>query len=281
MAETKPLRILSLGAGVQSTTVLLMSCKGELPKLDCAIFADVGWEPKAVYEHLNWLKGESARHGIPTHIVRAGHIKRDALNSRVRGVNEAGARCASMPYRTRNHDGTIGMLRRQCTVEYKLSPIERFVRRELLGLRPRQHAPESIVVEKWIGISTDEAHRMKPSRNAYEVNRWPLIYDKDMDRHGCHVWLKANYPTREVPRSSCIGCPYHSDHEWRALRDNSPAEFQEAIEFDKAIRNCGGLRGKVFVHRKAIPLSDVDLETLEDKGQINMFGNECEGLCGV
>lgn len=33
--------ILSLGAGVQSTTVLLMSCLGELPPLDCAIFNDI------------------------------------------------------------------------------------------------------------------------------------------------------------------------------------------------------------------------------------------------
>ena len=41
---SEPLRILSLGAGVQSSAVLLMSCDGVLPKLDCAIFADTGWE---------------------------------------------------------------------------------------------------------------------------------------------------------------------------------------------------------------------------------------------
>lgn len=40
------LKVLSLGAGVQSTTVLLMSWAGELPPLDCAIFADTGWEPQ-------------------------------------------------------------------------------------------------------------------------------------------------------------------------------------------------------------------------------------------
>lgn len=47
------LRILSLGAGVQSTTLALMAAHGEIgPMPDCAIFADTGWEPKAVYEHL-------------------------------------------------------------------------------------------------------------------------------------------------------------------------------------------------------------------------------------
>ena len=36
----RPLRVLSLGAGVQSTALLLMSCKGEIEKLDAAVFAD-------------------------------------------------------------------------------------------------------------------------------------------------------------------------------------------------------------------------------------------------
>ena len=34
------LRILSLGAGVQSSTVALMIEKGEIPMVDCAIFSD-------------------------------------------------------------------------------------------------------------------------------------------------------------------------------------------------------------------------------------------------
>ena len=79
------LKILSLGAGVQSTTLLLMSCKGELPKLDCAIFADTGWEPKAVYEHFDWLKPYAESCGIPVHVLKGGNIKEDALISQVRG----------------------------------------------------------------------------------------------------------------------------------------------------------------------------------------------------
>jgi hypothetical protein len=42
--------VLSLGAGVQSTTLALMAAHGEVgPMPDCAIFADTCWEPKAVY----------------------------------------------------------------------------------------------------------------------------------------------------------------------------------------------------------------------------------------
>lgn len=51
------LRVISLGAGVQSTTMALMAAAGEIgPMPDCAIFADTGWEPAAVYEHLARLR---------------------------------------------------------------------------------------------------------------------------------------------------------------------------------------------------------------------------------
>jgi len=69
---------------VQSSTVLLMSCRGLLPKLDCAIFADTGWEPKAVYENLAWLEQEAAKSGIPVYRVTAGNLRKDALRSKVR-----------------------------------------------------------------------------------------------------------------------------------------------------------------------------------------------------
>ena len=55
-APTIRLRVLSLGAGVQSTTLALMAAHGEIdPMPDCAIFADTGWEPSAMQGHLAWL----------------------------------------------------------------------------------------------------------------------------------------------------------------------------------------------------------------------------------
>ena len=74
------LNILSLGAGVQSSTVFLMSCRGMLPKLDAAIFADTQWEPKAVYEWLSRvLEPQAQRAGIPIFRVSAGDIRADAV----------------------------------------------------------------------------------------------------------------------------------------------------------------------------------------------------------
>ena len=52
----KTLRVLSLGAGVQSSTLALMIHKGEIPMVDCAIFADTQAEPPKVYDWLKFIK---------------------------------------------------------------------------------------------------------------------------------------------------------------------------------------------------------------------------------
>ena len=135
------LRVLSLGAGVQSTTVALMAACGSLPQLDACIFADTGWEPKAVYTHLDWLTGELASHGIPVHRVAKSNIRDDALRSQVPGLKTDGVRCASMPYYV-DGDGREGMIKRQCTSEYKIAPIQRMLR-TLIGLKSRQRAPRN------------------------------------------------------------------------------------------------------------------------------------------
>jgi 3'-phosphoadenosine 5'-phosphosulfate sulfotransferase (PAPS reductase)/FAD synthetase len=102
-------RVLSLGAGVQSTTLLALSADGSLPKIDYAIFADTGWEPRAVYEHLDRVEREiAAPAGIPILRVATGNIRRDALDPE--------HRFASMPLHVLNQDGRPGMMRRQCTV---------------------------------------------------------------------------------------------------------------------------------------------------------------------
>jgi hypothetical protein len=263
------LTVISLGAGVQSTTMALMAAHGEItPMPDCAIFADTGWEPAHVYKHLDWLETVLP---FPVHRVSIGNI-REAL---MRGHNKKGRRVAGAPWFILNANGSQGIGRRQCTKEYKIEPIIAKVR-ELLGIKPRFPGPKRIVAEQWIGISLDEAIRMKPSRVRYSEHRWPLIEHR-MHRHDCLRWLERNgYP---IPgKSACIGCPYHHNDQWRAL---SPAEFADAVEVDRAIRSHPGIRGQQFMHRSLKPLDQVDLSTAEDRGQLNLFLNECEGLCGV
>ena len=94
--------------------------------------------------------------------------------------------------------------------------------------------------------------------------RYPLLEWMWMSRMDCMKWLMDNYEI-VVPKSSCVGCPYHSQREWRAL---SEIEFKDACEFDKVIRRKGGMRGDLYLHRSCIPLEEVDLRTPEERGQM-------------
>ena len=105
------LTVLSLGAGVQSTTMALMAKHGEItPMPDCAIFADTGWEPVKVYNHLDWLTDVLP---FPVHRVSGGDLRADVL---------ARHSFDAVPWHV---EGGIG--RRQCTKDYKLRPIQRKV----------------------------------------------------------------------------------------------------------------------------------------------------------
>ena len=258
------LRVISLGAGVQSSTLLLMNLRGELgKKADCAIFADTKWESKATYLHLEFLKREAAKYNFPILCVSAGDIRRAEWNK--------------MPLFIRNFDGETAMLNRQCTQAYKLAPINRRVR-EIVGLAPGQKSPE-IVCEMWLGISLDEASRMRDSGEKWKTHRYPLI-EKRMRRTDCLKWLAAkNYPI--PPKSACLGCPFHGDAQWRELQADKE-EWKEIVAYDEQIRR--GVKGgtcEAFLHRSLKPISEVDFRTAEERGQGNFFLNECEGLCGT
>jgi hypothetical protein len=258
------LRVISLGAGVQSTAMALMAAHGEIAQMpDCAIFADTQWEPAAVYTHLAWLKGALP---FPVHVVTAGDIRANAIARK--GAD--GHAFASIPWFTLSPGGKSGMGRRECTDQYKLRPIKQKVVELMGGRRPAGG------VEMWLGISKDEASRMKPSRVGYIENRWPLI-ELGLSRRDCLAWMEARgYP--KPPRSACVGCPFRTDADWRLL---TPAEFASAVEVDKVIRSQPGERGQQFAHQRRIPLDQVDLSTAEERGQLNLFENECEGMCGL
>ncbi|MDR6431264.1 hypothetical protein [Brucella pseudogrignonensis] len=268
------LRILSLGAGVQSTTLALMAARKELPhRPDFAIFADTGWEPEEVYKHLNWLETL-----LPFPVLRVRREGKDLGEHAIAIANSPVTRTASPPWFT---EGPRGMLPRQCSKEFKVRVIQKEVRR-LLGLAPGERAnlpPRS--VEQWIGISLDEMQRMKRSELGYVENVFPLV-DLRMKRRDCLTWMQERqYPT--PPKSACIFCPYHGDKQWRDMRDGSPDDWKRAVHFDASIRSgFYGMDGQAYVHRQRVPLDLVDLDTPADKGQVEFgFLQECEGICGV
>jgi hypothetical protein len=285
VSEAPTLRILSLGAGRQSTALAILSATGRLPKLDAAIFADTGWEPRRVYEHLDRLAAEVlAPAGIPLYRVQSGNIRADAL--------DPSHRFASMPLYVANPDGSVGMGRRQCTSEYKLKPIKAKVRNLLgapwlvygcscgsgvchrcqgsgLDARPGR-VPAGRWAEQWVGFSVDESARALDTKGtAYLVSRWPLL-ELGLSVDDClAVNEAAGFP--QVVKSACIGCPYHRNRQWRRMRDETPEEFADAVDFDERIRNGTAranatgtpLRGQQFLHesRRPLDLAPIDRVT--------------------
>jgi len=267
----KSLTVISLGVGVQSSTMALMVAKKELPPVDCAIFADTGYEPKMVYAYLELLKKILP---FPIYIVAKGNIKDDMINS-----IDNGTRFPTAPFFTKNAEtGKKGMLRRQCTNDYKIQPIRQKIR-QLSNVAKGKHFPKDKYVEQWIGISTDEVQRMKPARDKYIYNRHPLI-EMNMSRQDCIDWMKKNeFPLPE--KSACIVCPYHNDAYWHFMKTERPSEFAIAVDFDKKVRTITRKDDEqIFVHRKCIPLDEIEFDKKQTDKQLDMFNDECEGICG-
>jgi hypothetical protein len=189
-------------------------------------------------------------------------------------------RFPTAPFFTQNViTGKKGMLRRQCTSDYKIQPIKKKLR-ELCNIGYKKHFPKDKYIEQWIGISTDEIQRMKPSRDPYILNRHPLIELK-MSRQDCINYLNKNkIPSPE--KSACIICPYHNDAYWHFMKTERLSEFAEAVEFDKKIRTgAKNIKDNLYLHKSCKPLDEVEFDKKENDKQLDMFNNECEGMCGV
>ena len=257
-----------------------MAANGEIDPVDCAIFADTQSEPKAVYAHL-----ERLRSAVPfqVHVVSKGSLRQEIIDA---SEGRSGA-WARPPLYLRNPDGSNGMLRRQCTQDYKLDVIRRKVR-ELAGVKRGSPGPREVIVEQLIGISIDEATRQRESRCRWIDNAYPLVR-MGITRAECIEKLKA-WGWLDVPKSACTFCPYHSDAMWTEMKVNDPDSFSDAVEIDRRLRRPAMkrvLRGQAYLHASRRPLELVNFRTTvsrtPDERQLDFgrFTQECEGMCGV
>lgn len=255
---------------MQSSALLVASATGQYdcPRADVAIFADTQDEPAYVYEQLDRLTEWARPYGVTVHKTTAGSLSEHVLAS----MQRTKSRFVNIPVYSLRDDGSENMLRRQCTREFKLAPIERKAR-ELMGYRKGQRVKGA--AEALIGISRDEAHRMKPSRTPWIRNVYPLV-DANLKRRDCvRIVMEAGLP--EPKKSACVYCPFKSDAEFIDMRDNHPTEWARAVAFDAAIRT-GSEGDPLFIHRSCKPLDQAEFR---HDGQADMWGNECEGMCGV
>lgn len=249
---------LSLGWGVQSFGLAAMVALGELPPVDVAIHADTTHERTATYEFAArwtpWLE----EHGVRVVTVRAPNT------DPVRDYGHGKKGVVTIPAFTTSPNN--GAIQRQCTADWKIDPIKRW----LQANRDRQP------IEQWIGISLDEITRMKPSNVKYITHRWPLI-EKGLRRAQVAQWL-LDHGLELPPRSACVFCPYQSRKEWRALQGTE--DWQHAVEVDESIRKARPPYD-LFVHATMKPLPMVDFRSEQERGQLELWDNECSGMCGI
>ena len=236
----------------------------------------------AQYLHPPGLAVQAAR-GFPCYVVDNWRSLREDVKAL---TNHSGSQnYVDIPVYLKGRDGEgDGIGRRQCTDNYKIRPIRKKIR-DLLGLKPRQRVPSGVTVELWLGISTDEAIRMKTSRDRWITNRYPLI-EAAMSRQDCIDWWAAHYD-RPLERSACVACPFQSRQRWVETKRRWPDLFAEAVQIDANLRDSNrglALDKTPYLHMLRMPLAEaVSLDEAEmgPDGQRDGFGNECEGHCGV
>lgn len=269
---------ISLGAGVQSSAMALMAANKEItPMPEAAIFADTQAEPQSVYDWLDWLEKQLP---FPVYKVTAGDLWKDSIEMK---TSKDGRKYTKtlIPLFTYTEEKGQGMMPyRLCTVDYKVKPLSKKVK-ELAGVK---RGEKNKVVTQWIGISLDESRRMKPSREKWSEHRWPLI-EMRMTRQACKDWMQAKgYP--EPPRSACVFCPFHSNAEWQRLKTQEPAEFERAVQFEQELQEAksktrDNMHSTPYLHRSCKPIDQVDTRSDFDKGQLPLWDDECEGMCGI
>jgi hypothetical protein len=257
-----------------------MAAKGEVgPMPDFAVFADTQAEPTSVYKWLDWLETQ-----LPFPVIRVtrGNLTDDSLKIIYRKKTGVKSMRRLIPlFGIKPNGEKTAALGRSCTADYKIAPILKEIKSRC-GIK---RAQKNITVTQWIGISYDEMQRMKLPSNPWTQHRWPLV-EKRMTRSHCKEWMARNgYP--EPPRSACYYCPFHSNDEWRRLRNEDPEFFAKAVDFDMQIRKMyqeeqTDMKMEVYLHSSCKPICEIDFSNDTDKGQSEWdFQSECEGMCGL
>lgn len=305
-AMNSPIRILSLGAGVQSSALALMYA-ANIPRLngqtvDVAMFADTQNEPAHVYQWLDWLEQQ-----LPFPVIRvtAGNLADYATTivTSKRGYQYINN---GIPIPVLHADGARGIGRRFCTYHFKIVPLQRAAL-QLAGGRAalrawRKTDGSQPLVEMLIGISVDEWARAKPSRVPWMRHSHPLL-DMDITRAGCLKWMQdMSFPLPN--KSACTFCPYHSDAHWADMKENDQESWQSAVRFELDIQTAmaavqqhnaqrpenqsaerqASLKARLFLHKSLVPLDQVVLKPQQTEGQFGLWdemAEECEGICGV
>ena len=277
-------RVISYGAGTQSTAMLLMGLTGKLhSRPDFGVFADTGGEPEEVYDYLYLIKDYVKKEfDFDIIIVKnKTNIVEDLLNPKVSKHGNTYISNSPPLFVRHNKDGKDYMLNRNCTTTYKINPFHKYLKK-ILNIK-RQNPEQFKMIEQWMGMSLDEMQRMRTSQDWYLILRYPLIEVEMVRNESIRFVERFGLPT--PPRSACTFCPYHSDHAWKRIKKSFPDEFQKVVELEEklqeGLKENPGIKGVPYFHKSLKNIGDVNFGEEQYDLFDDGFLNECDGVCGI
>lgn len=237
-------RFIAYSGGVESTTMLLLFGHEATP-----LFADTGWEHRALYE---WLERVEVLTGRA--IVR---VRREG---------------GTLPDYIRRRHYYPSPLARFCTRLYKIEPMDAYLR-------------ERLPAELMIGLNYDERDRVGNHGLVAGVRySYPLI-DLKINRAACVAALRERGLLPSFPgymrRGGCIGCFYKSKAEYARMAVEAPDEADGVAELEDAIQDA---RGGHYAVRDGIPNMRRFIDAVRSQGALELDLNEAGGEgtpCGV
>lgn len=270
MLTWKYLDILSYGAGTPSTTLALMSCENayhgqlyphpEVPVYDAVIFCDLHGEPSWVYAQAEFTAAICQKAGIPFYCLDA-----DLYGNFTRSFGRT--RTACLPFWTLDGEGKKGRMPRQCTYDYKIKVIERFVRYELLCYKPKERAlPFDVHAHNLhMGIMWEERRRARESRQTLFKNQYPLV-KMGWTRPDCYAY-NQNVWGLETRASCCCFCPFHTNYFYHYIQKHEPYCYACALQVDELVETHQAkppIKSKLFLSKSRKRLRDLSAEDCQD-----------------
>ena len=272
------MKILSCGAGMQSTALALMSCENkmkgiihkEVPIYDAVIFCDLGLEPYWVKDQVTFIENACKKAGIPFHKIES-NLYQDYMDNFGRG------HVSSIPFWSVDENGKKAKMRRHCTLDHKIVLIEKFLKYELLGYQKYQRLkPEDFHShEMHIGFSYEERKRVSPDYSKLFIKKYPLI-DMKWERADSYKYILEVWGL-DTKASACNFCPFHKNYFFMHLKENSKEDYDKTVAFDRLIgenQPFTAIKSKIYLSRSRKRIEDLLPEECNDAEYFDYNGNQ-------
>lgn len=271
------MKILSFGAGMQSTALALMSCENAIfktqkhplvPIYDAVIICDLGLEPPWVKTQMDFVERSCRSAGIFYKVLDTP-LYQDFLE------NFGERRTVSIPWWTLKDDGHKSKMPRNCTLDYKVNAITKYVRWELLGYRKGQRLkPDDIKAhEMHMGFSLEESRRCHENPHKLFVNKFPLV-DMGWERKDSYKYILEVWGL-DTKASACAFCPFHRNYFFQYVKQNHQETYDAILKVDHTLRDKNPkppMDSDLFISRSRKRIEDLTPEDCEDA--------ECFEYCG-